>query len=305
MNLGLLVFSAGNSHDIEDVLNLAVEADALGFSRFWLGEHYTSTDWNNPEVLLPVILGLTRNIRVGAAGILLRLHSAFRVACTFKLMHSIFPDRIDLGVGAGLAPNAKAIRLLTNIDTDHFGSIDYNKKLEELLEYFTREDELFEEGVIVAPYKIPPPPLWLLSGSNNGLIPALNHKANMSRSLFHQSSNPEPERDKLEAFKEAYFLKYGEMPQVNLAFAGICAPTIAKAKRRFQQSYYADNTFIVPNILGTPESFQDTLHSYQELFGVDEFVFLDMSDEQEDRMESIGVLSRVFGLRKLLDSYPP
>lgn len=296
MNLGLLVFTAGNSHDVRDVLSLAVEADTLGYSRFWLGEHYTSVDWNNPEALIPVILGLTDRIRVGSAGILLRLHSPFRVACTFKLMHSLFPDRIDLGLGAGVTANAKAIRLLTNIDADHFGSIDYDKKVEELLLFFREEDAFLQEGVTVAPYKVPPPPVWLLSTSNNGLTPALQYGTNMSRSLFHQMSNPDPGRDKLEAFKDEFLKKHGEMPRVNLAFAGICAPTITEAKRRFEHSSYAANTFIVPNILGTPDLFYDTLSEYQESFGIDEFIFLDMSDEQGERLSTLEALSEAFSL---------
>ncbi|MCC6460662.1 MAG: LLM class flavin-dependent oxidoreductase [Saprospiraceae bacterium] len=302
MQLGILQFTAGTSHDVKDILSLAVEADALGFSRFWLGEHYTNIDWNNPEALLPIILGLTENIRVGPAGILLRLHAPFRIACTFKLLGAVFPDRIDLGLGAGVTANEKAIQLLTNLNTEHFRDINYRAKVEELMDFFNREAEHLEEGVIVAPIQIPAPPVWLLSTSNNSLGMALDLKANVSRSLFHQSSLQDPDKDSLDRFYEAYFKQHGVLPQVNLAFAGVCAPSKEAAQERFAQSSYATNTFILPNIIGTPEEFQETLADYQERFGIEEFIFLDMADQQEDRLWSLQALSEVCQLPATLNT---
>ncbi|MBK7936659.1 MAG: hypothetical protein IPJ82_06025 [Lewinellaceae bacterium] len=88
------------------------------------------------------------------------------------------------------------------------------------------------------------------------------------------------------------------MPQINLAFSGVCAPTFDEATRRFRQSSYFSNTFILPNIVGTPEYFRDTLYAYQQSFGVDEFIFLDLSDEHEARMQSLGALSEAFCLQE-------
>lgn len=302
MKLGTLQFTAGNSHDVKDVLQLAVEADSLGYSRFWLGEHYTNIDWNNPEPMLPIILGLTENIRVGVAGILIRLHSAFRVACAFKLLHSIFPDRIDLGIGGGVTANERAIKLLTNLNAEHFSEIDYYKKIEELHYYFKNETPLLDDGVIVAPIQVPQPPVWILSTSYRGLPGVLEHKSHLSRSLFHQTSSNEPDRDTLERFREVYFERHGEPVQINLAFAGVCAPTEAEAQQLYQQSSYGTNTFIRANIIGTPEQFAEKLHAYARDFGIDEFIFLDLCDEHSGRMWALEALSEVCSLAVKADA---
>ncbi len=131
---------------------------------------------------------------------------------------------------------------------------------------------------------------------------ALDLKANVSRSLFHQSSLQDPDKDSLDRFYEAYFKQHGVLPQVNLAFAGVCARSKEAAQERFAQSSYATNTFILPNIIGTPEEFQETLAGYQERFGIEEFIFLDMADQQEDRLWSLQALSEVCQLPATLNT---
>jgi luciferase family oxidoreductase group 1 len=293
MQLGLLQFTAGKSHDVKDVLQLAVEADQLGYTRFWLGEHYTNIDWTNPEALLPIILGLTERIRVGTGGILLRLHSPFRIASTFKLMAAVFDDRLDLGVGAGITANEKGIKLMTNLGAEHFSQIDYHKQIEQLMHFFYNETALMAEGVTVAPIQVAPPPVWMLGSSYRSLPKALEYRCHFARSLFHQGAPVDPDQDILKRYRDEFYQKYQEKAQVTLAIAGVCAPSEMEAKGRFQESSYAHNTFIVPNLLGTPEQFAEMMYDLQNRYGVDEFVFLDMAEEQEHRLWSLEALAEV------------
>ena len=86
---------------IANSLDLARHCEGWGYHRFWLAEHH-----NMPgiaSVATPILIGqvaaATRTIRVGAGGMMLPNHAPFRVAEEFGTLATLFPDRIDLGLG--------------------------------------------------------------------------------------------------------------------------------------------------------------------------------------------------------------
>ena len=86
-----------------DSLDLAPLAETFGYSRYWLAEHHSP--WvahGSPEILLPLLAGLTSSLRVGTAGVLLGFYSPYKVAANFRLLEALFPGRIDLGIARGL-----------------------------------------------------------------------------------------------------------------------------------------------------------------------------------------------------------
>jgi alkanesulfonate monooxygenase SsuD/methylene tetrahydromethanopterin reductase-like flavin-dependent oxidoreductase (luciferase family) len=91
---------------LDDVVNSATTAEALGFSRYWISEHHFSQKslaWSNPQAVLPVLASATKKIRVGVAGVLLNLYSPYHIATFFKMLNNIYGNRIDLGVANGKA----------------------------------------------------------------------------------------------------------------------------------------------------------------------------------------------------------
>src|SRR5262245_44367280 len=101
------------AHALCDMTEVAVRADQLGFHRFWLAEHHSSTIGHaSPELLVPVVAGMTERIRVGTAGILLSFKSPLAIANDFRLLSTLFSGRIDLGLGRGLVPEHTASALL-------------------------------------------------------------------------------------------------------------------------------------------------------------------------------------------------
>ncbi|MGN6446715.1 LLM class flavin-dependent oxidoreductase [Amnibacterium sp.] len=80
---------------------LAERADALGLHRYWLAEHHNmpSVASTNPPVLLGVLAGRTRRIRLGSGGVMLPNHAPFVIAEQFAALEAAAPGRIDLGVG--------------------------------------------------------------------------------------------------------------------------------------------------------------------------------------------------------------
>jgi luciferase family oxidoreductase group 1 len=82
-------------------LDLARVADELGYERYWVAEHHNmpAVAATNPPVLIAMIAGATRRIRVGSGGVMLPNHAPLVVAEQFALLEAAHPGRIDLGIG--------------------------------------------------------------------------------------------------------------------------------------------------------------------------------------------------------------
>ena len=86
---------------LKETIELAVVADALGYKRYWLAEHHNLQNFagTSPEILIGHIAACTSNIKVGSGGVMLSHYSSFKVAENFRLLESLYPGRIDLGIG--------------------------------------------------------------------------------------------------------------------------------------------------------------------------------------------------------------
>ncbi|WP_433793279.1 LLM class flavin-dependent oxidoreductase [Actinoplanes sp. CA-252034] len=86
---------------LRGTIEIAVAADQLGFSRFWVAEHHNmpAVASTSPPVLIGAVAAHTRDIRVGSGGVMLPNHMPFVVAEQFALLEALYPGRVDLGVG--------------------------------------------------------------------------------------------------------------------------------------------------------------------------------------------------------------
>src|SRR5690349_814238 len=86
---------------LRNSLDLAEHAENWGYARFWLAEHHNMIGIASAatSVALCFIAGGTKTIRVGAGGIMLPNHSPLVIAEQFGTLESLFPGRIDLGLG--------------------------------------------------------------------------------------------------------------------------------------------------------------------------------------------------------------
>ena len=94
---------------------LARRAEALGYHRFWVAEHHASPTYAGaaPEVLAAHLLAHTSRIRIGTGGVMLQHYSPFKVAEVFRVLESLAPGRVDLGVGkapGGLPASTQALQ---------------------------------------------------------------------------------------------------------------------------------------------------------------------------------------------------
>src|SRR5437773_11129304 len=109
------VRSGGTPADaIHESLELAELADRLGYHRYWLAEHHSTPGLggSSPEVLIGQVAARTSRIRVGAGGVMLQHYSSLKVAETFRVLETLYPGRIDLGIGRAPGSDSLTARAL-------------------------------------------------------------------------------------------------------------------------------------------------------------------------------------------------
>lgn len=101
LELALIPKGSSAAETFQNSLHLAQEAEALGYTRFWLAEHHNMVPVASSAtvVLIGYIAGGTKKIKVGSGGIMLPNHSPLIVAEQFGTLGHLYPGRIDLGLG--------------------------------------------------------------------------------------------------------------------------------------------------------------------------------------------------------------
>ncbi|OIJ63198.1 LLM class flavin-dependent oxidoreductase [Streptomyces mangrovisoli] len=141
---------------LRDTVRLAREAEALGYHRFWVAEHHgvPGVAGSAPTVLAAAVAGATRTIRVGTGGVMLPNHRPLVVAEQFGVLESLFPGRIDMGLGRSVG-FTDGVRRALGRDKDDAG--DFAAQLDELLGWFRGTDPTGvrarpAEGLAVPPF---------------------------------------------------------------------------------------------------------------------------------------------------------
>jgi luciferase family oxidoreductase group 1 len=147
---------------LRNSLDLARHAERLGYRRYWVAEHH-----NMPGIAsaaTAVVIGHlatgTSTLRIGAGGIMLPNHAPLVIAEQFGTLESLFPGRIDLGLGRAPGTDqltARALRrtLATNPD-------EFPRDVAELMAYFTPEDGQTVNAVPGAGLRVP---IYILGSS--------------------------------------------------------------------------------------------------------------------------------------------
>jgi len=83
---------------LEETIQLVRLCEDLGYSRYWVAEHHASDALAgcSPEVLLARLGAETKHIRIGSGGVMLPHYSPYKVAENFKLLQTLYPNRLDL-----------------------------------------------------------------------------------------------------------------------------------------------------------------------------------------------------------------
>ena len=163
--LDLAPVKAGGTiaESFRETLDLARHAEAWGYRRFWLAEHHNIAGIASAAtaVLIGYVACGTETIRVGSGGVMLPNHAPLVIAEQFGTLESLYPGRIDLGIGR--APGTDRLtmralrRTLTNVEED------FPRDVAELLSYFAPARP--GQAVRAVPGAGLRVPVWLLGSS--------------------------------------------------------------------------------------------------------------------------------------------
>ena len=164
--LDLAVVLAGKTPDqsFKNSVSLAQKAEDLGYHRFWLAEHHNMAHIASSatSILIGHIAGKTNSIRVGSGGIMLPNHAPLIIAEQFGTLASLYPDRIDLGIGRAPGTDQLTARALQRDDQAAF---EFPKTVKELQEYLSAENS--DSPVRAIPGEGLDIPIWILGSSTD------------------------------------------------------------------------------------------------------------------------------------------
>jgi luciferase family oxidoreductase group 1 len=163
LDLSPVKMGGGAAQSLRDTLDLAQHAEAWGYKRYWLAEHHSMPGIASAAtaVVIGHVAAGTSRIRVGAGGIMLPNHSPLVIAEQFGTLESLFPGRIDLGLGRapGSDPlTARALRRNLASDPEQFP-----QDVLELMGYFAAPAA--GQRVTAIPGAGLQVPLWILGSS--------------------------------------------------------------------------------------------------------------------------------------------
>ncbi|OPC56886.1 LLM class flavin-dependent oxidoreductase [Elizabethkingia miricola] len=141
--LDLAYIAQGNTikQTLNNSLDLARYVEKLGYTRFWLAEHHNmvSIASSATSVLIGYIAEGTNTIRVGSGGVMLPNHSSLIIAEQFGTLESLYPGRIDLGVGR--APGTDGYTAMALGRNPQIINEQFPRQISELHTYFSEENK--------------------------------------------------------------------------------------------------------------------------------------------------------------------
>lgn len=332
IKLGILDQSVvRNENDVKGAIRETIEtaklAEKLGYSRFWISEHHNSTfiAGSTPEVLMVKLADETSHIRIGSGGIMLPNHSALKVAENFRMLETLFPGRIDLGMGR--APGTDRLTSSILNPSNDFSESSYLRQLEHL-QHFFQDTAGTERGFIYAtPQSETIPMQWILSSSGGSSKIAAKFGLGLAVAKFINGFvAPDVVETYRKNFKPSH--QYQE-PRAILSVFLICGETEEKAREMRKMMDYIliefekgkSGPFPDPEIVrqyrftpgelervkynsgriisGTKDDVKEQLTKLANDFEVDEIIISTMGDNYENRKRSFELVADAFNLNKL------
>ncbi|MGM8365910.1 LLM class flavin-dependent oxidoreductase [Virgibacillus sp. W0181] len=259
---------------LQSSVKLAQLGERLGYTRFWIAEHHDlfGLACPNPDVMLGIIGAQTSRIRIGAGAVLIPYYKPFRVAETYNLLATMFPNRIDLGLGRAPGGSAEVSMALSDNYLEQVRL--FPNSVDELLQFLKStfpKDHLYSK---ITPTPIPqePPQVWLLGTSEKSA--ALAAEKGMAYAFGHfMSGGNGPEI--VEKYRQSFTEKrHQKAPYVIVAVSVICAETTEEA-----------NDLAMSNIVWAVK--QDTGESAAGVPSVKEAKAYPLSPEAEEKVRKI------------------
>tara|TARA_B100001013_G_scaffold281477_1_gene181489 strand:- start:773 stop:1798 length:1026 start_codon:yes stop_codon:yes gene_type:complete len=260
---------------LRETIDLAVAVESLGYHRYWVAEHHSIPNFagTSPEMLIGQIAAQTETIRVGSGGVMLSHYSSLKVAENFSLLNSLYPGRIDLGIGR--APGSDQVTASALAYPSHPKEIRYfPQQIHDLLGFLsnTLEDDHPFSSIQVSPsISETSPAVWLLGSRYDSAMMAAQMGLPFAYAHFFGSGSQEGP-----AIVEGYRRNFQPSdnlsePLVNVGIHVLCADTEKEALKLASSRNLARLKSITGRAQGIP-SVEDALNfSYRN----DELAFME------------------------------
>jgi len=333
IELGAIPSDLGNRPLFEDMLQTAILLEEWGYNRIWYAEHHNTANFISraPEVIIPHIASKTSSIRLGSGSVLLNHYSPFKVAEVFTLLEEMFPGRIDMGIGRATTGPVSDLALQRNRSSLRTSN-DSMPQLQELLSWLNGSFEgkhVFND--VKSHYGNKLPEFWLLGSSYWSASAAAQLGLNYTYAGF---INPEQAYDNFQIYKDNFkpsTSKVGkDKPNFILSLSIFCADTLEDAGRLAAPYIYMMNQVYrgninapiaseesavaqlgaIPaqelindykkfpkNLIGTPLSLKKDIEAIAKVFQTGEIFIQCISNNTQNRLRSLKLLSEVFNLK--------
>jgi luciferase family oxidoreductase group 1 len=322
--------SAGSTpaEALRNSIELARLADRLGYERYWIAEHHAITALASPapEILMTRIAAETTGIRVGSGGVMLPHYSPLKVAEVFRMLHALYPGRIDLGVGRAPGGTPLDTFALQRYRGQQLSTDDFPDQMLELLAFLNRDFPAKHpfSRLSVSPDMPGCPEVWLLGSSMWSAAAAAQLGLRYAFAHFIDSN---PTRAALEYYF-SHFMRARDLPApyAMVAPGVLCTETEAEARRLltsvrlFRRRIRQGDVRPIPTpedalaelgssepppaapgdwpgyFAGTPESVRDRLIDMASVLHVDELMIVTIVHDHRARMRSYELLAEAFNL---------
>lgn len=305
-------------------MKLAQIGESLGYSRYWIAEHHDlpGLACPAPEIMLSYIGANTSKIRIGSGAVLLPHYKPYKVAEVYNMLATLFPGRIDLGIGRAPGGSAEA----TNALSENFLQQVWNMpaSVTELLHFLENDFPTGHEFANLTASPLPPvPPVpWLLGTSKKSAILAAENGIPYAFGQF-MSGNDGAEiiQQYVNAFKPR---KPNQHPEVIVTVSAICAktdekaeelalstliwalqrakgegkgvPSVAEAKKYSPNDKEVDTLEKMKQnmIIGNPQKVIQKLNEVKTKYHADEIMMVTITYSPEDKIQSYRLIAQQF-----------
>ncbi len=214
---------------IEETLELARVTECLGYHRYWLAEHHGTEGLAGcaPEILIARVAAATSSMRVGSGGVMLSHYSPLKVAENFSLLATMYPGRVDLGLGR--APGGDQLTTLGMAYGSQIGVEYYPTKIVDLQAFLTGSEPANKTlaQAKITPRPPVPPEIWLLGSSDESA--RLAAKFGLPYSFAH-FIHPDGAEDTIGLYRDQFEPSESlKEPQANMCVGAVCAETQERA----------------------------------------------------------------------------
>ncbi len=304
---------------LRNTLDLARHAEEWGYTRYWLAEHHNMAGIASAAtaVLIGYVAGGTSRIRVGSGGIMLPNHPSLVIAEQFGTLESLYPGRIDLGLGRAPGSDGLTMRALRRgvVESEE----DFPRQVSELLELLGPEQA--GKRLRAFPGQGTGVPLWLLGSSTfsaqlaaklglpfafaSHFAPALLEEAiHVYRRNFQASATLEKPYVMAgvpfvaaETDERARYLATTPLQRALSLMRGgpiyLQPPVESMDGRWTQAERWMVESKLGVMITGGPETVRTKLEEFVTYAGLDEVMFICDLYEHADRLKSFEIVAQV------------